>query len=227
MTEEQRRALAGAAVWLFDLDNTLYPASCRLFDQIHVKMNAYIMGLLSVGEDEAMRLRRHYFVTYGTTLSGLMKEHAIDPDGFLEFVHDIDVSAVAPNPALDMALARLPGRKLVFTNADTGHAENILGRLGVAHHFEAIFDIADADYLPKPDPLPYARIVETYGVSPGGAVMLDDMSVNLAPAAAMGMTTVWVRTHYDWSGDEADEHTHVHHATDDLTGWLESVVPAV
>jgi len=226
MTEEQRRNLAAAKVWLFDLDNTLYPASCRLFDQIHVKMNAYIMELLSVDEDEAMRLRRHYFTSYGTTLSGLMKEHAIDPDTFLDYVHDIDVTAVAPNPALDATLARLPGRKLVFTNADTGHAENILGRLGVSHHFEAIFDIADADYLPKPDPQPYARIVAEYDILPGGAVMLDDMSVNLQPAAAMGMTTVWVRTHYDWSGDADDAQPHIHHATDDLTAWLEGVAGA-
>ena len=226
MTEDQRQALADSKVWLFDLDNTLYPAECRLFDQIHVKMNAYIMDLLSVDEAEAARLRRHYFLTYGTTLCGLMREHTIDPDGYLEFVHDIDVSAVQPNPVLDGALSRLSGRKLIFTNADTGHAENILGRLGVAHHFEAIFDIANADYLPKPDPLPYARIVEDYGVVPGGAVMLDDMSVNLAPAAEMGMTTVWVRTHYDWSGDGKEDPAHVHHATEDLTAWLAGVVGA-
>ncbi len=226
MTEEQRRALAAAEVWLFDLDNTLYPADCRLFDQIHVKMNAYIMGLLSIDEDAAARLRRHYFVTYGTTLSGLMKEHRIDPHDFLGFVHDIDVSAVTPNPVLDAALARLPGRKLIFTNADSGHAENILGRLGVSRHFEAIFDIADADYLPKPDPLPYARIVKDYGFVPGGAVMLDDMAANLAPAAAMGMTTVWVRTYWDGSSSRTDDHPHVHHATYDLTAWLKGVAGA-
>jgi putative hydrolase of the HAD superfamily len=224
MTEEQRRELVSAAVWLFDLDNTLYPASCRLFDQIHVKMNAYIMELLSVDDEEAARLRRHYFLNHGTTLAGLMKEHRIDPKDFLDYVHDIDVSAVTPNPALDAALASLTGRKLIFTNADTGHAENILDRLGIAHHFEAIFDIVDADYLPKPDPLPYEQIAREYDFVPGGAVMLDDMSVNLEPAAAMGMTTVWVRTHYDWSGDDDDEHSHVHHATDDLAGWLTGVI---
>ena len=224
MTEKERDRLAAAEVWLFDLDNTLYPAECRLFDQIHARMREYIVDLLSVDEEEATRLRRKYFVEHGTTLTGLMRHHAIDPDHFLAFVHDIDVSAVMPNPSLDAALSRLAGRKLIFTNADTGHAENVMARLGVGHRFEAIFDIADAGYRPKPDPVPYARIVEKYGVDPGGAVMLDDMSRNLGPAAAMGMTTVWIRTHFEWSSDDEDDPAHVDHATDDLATWLEGVV---
>ncbi len=225
MTEEQRRRLADAEVWLFDLDNTLYPASCNLFDQIHARMARFIVEQLGVDHDEAMRMRRRYFLEHGTTLSGLMANHGTDPDRFLKYVHDIDVTPVQPSPALDSALGRLAGRKLIFTNADTGHAENVLARLGIAHHFDAIFDIAAADYVPKPDRGPYERIVRDYDVVPGGAVMLDDMAANLAPAAAMGMTTVWVRTHYNWSGDGEQEPAHVHHATDDLVVWLDTVVP--
>jgi putative hydrolase of the HAD superfamily len=225
MTEEQRQALADTKVWLFDLDNTLYSAECRLFDQIHVRMRDYLMDYFQVGEEAAARIRRKYFLEHGTTLSGLIANDGIEPSGFLDYVHDIDLSPVKPNPALDAALARLPGRKLIFTNADTGHAENVMARLGVAHHFEAIFDIVDADYVCKPNPAPYAQIVADYGFPAGAAVMLDDMSVNLEPAAAMGMTTVWVRTHYSWSGDEAEDPDHVHHKTDDVTGWLEGVVP--
>jgi putative hydrolase of the HAD superfamily len=226
MTEEQRQALAGAEAWLFDLDNTLYSAECRQFDQIHVRMSDYLMDYFRDDAEEAARIRRKYFVEHGTTLSGLIVNDGIEPSGFLDYVHDIDLSPVQPNPALDAALSRLPGRKLIFTNADTGHAENVMARLGVAHHFEAIFDIVDAEYVCKPNPAPYAQIVRDYGFVPGGAVMLDDMSANLAPAAAMGMTTVWVRTHYGWSGDEAEDPDHVHHITDDVTAWLEGVVPA-
>lgn len=224
MTEEQRTALAESKVWLFDLDNTLYSADCRLFDQIHVRMRDYLMDYFKVGEEEAARIRRKYFLEHGTTLSGLMVNDKIDPAGFLDYVHDIDLSPVKPNPALDAALARLPGRKLIFTNADTGHAENVMARLGVAHHFEAIFDIVGADYICKPNPAPYAQIVADYGVPAGDAVMLDDMSVNLEPAAALGMKTVWVRTHYNWAGDEAEDPDHVHHVTEDVTAWLEGVV---
>jgi len=225
MTQDRRKLPDDAEVWLFDLDNTLYPANCNLFDQIHVRMRDFIVEHLGVDPDEAMRIRRKYFLEHGTTLSGLMANHGTDPDYFLKFVHDIDVTPVQPNPALDAALSRLAGRKLIFTNADTGHAENVMRRLGVAHHFEAIFDIAAADYVPKPEPGPYRRIVESYGVRPRAAVMLDDMVRNLEPAAAMGMTTVWVRTHYNWSGDTDGMTGYVHHQTDDVATWLGGVIP--
>jgi len=227
MTEDQQKTLTEAEVWLFDLDNTLYSAECRLFDQIHVRMRDYLMDYFRCDEAEAQRIRRKYFLEHGTTLSGMIANHGIDPTGFLDYVHDIDLSPVQPNPALDAALGRLPGRKLIFTNADTGHARNVMERLGVAHHFEAVFDIVDASYVPKPDPAPYAQIVADFGVPAERAVMLDDMSVNLAPAHAMGMTTVWVRTHYNWSGDEVKDPDHVHHTTDDVTEWLVALAGAV
>jgi putative hydrolase of the HAD superfamily len=226
MTEGRKRTLADARVWLFDLDNTLYSAECRLFDQIHVRMRDYLMDYFRCDAEEAQRIRRKYFLEHGTTLSGMIANHGIDPTGFLDYVHDIDLSPVQPNPALDAALGRLPGRKLIFTNADTGHARNVMERLGVAHHFEAIFDIVGAAYVPKPDPAPYAQIVADFGVAAEQAVMLDDMCINLAPAHAMGMSTVWVRTHYNWAGDDEDDAEHVHHTTDDVTKWLEALVPA-
>lgn len=224
MTQMRRNLPDDAEVWLFDLDNTLYPASCNLFDQIHVRMRDFIVEHLGVDADEAMRIRRKYFLDHGTTLSGLMTNHGTDPDYFLKYVHDIDITPVQPNPALDAALSRLSGRKLIFTNADTGHAENVMRRLGVAHHFEAIFDIAAADYIPKPDPGPYRRIVRSFGVAAESAVMLDDMVRNLEPAADMGMTTVWVRTHYNWSGDTDEETDYVHHQTDDVAAWLDGMI---
>lgn len=226
MTDDERRALAQSEVWLFDLDNTLYPTECRLFDQIHVRIRDFIMAHLGLDEDGAIAIRRKYFRRYGTTLAGLMANHGTEPKAYLDYVHDIDFSPVKANPALDAALSRLPGRKLIFTNADTTHTGNVLARLGITHHFEAVFDIADADYRPKPDRVPYQRIVAEYAVPPGSAVMLDDMTRNLAPAAAMGMTTVWVRNDYEWSSDGDHEEDYIHYRTDDLTGWLEEVAPA-
>ena len=226
MTEEQRQALADTKVWLFDLDNTLYPAESSLFDEIRGNMTSFIEENLNVGREEAVAIRRKYFLEHGTTLAGMMANHGTDPDTYMKYVHDIDFSPVLPNPVLNAVLHRLKGRKIIFTNADSGHANNVMARLGIGHHFEAIFDIADADYLPKPHPLPYERIVADHKVPASGVVMLDDMARNLAPAAEMGMTTVWVRTHYDWSSDGQDEHPHVDHATDDLVAWLEGIAPA-
>ncbi len=225
MTDEPRRALAEAEAWLFDLDNTLYPADSCLFDQIHVRMSSFIVEHLGVDEDRALQIRRKYFLEHGTTLAGMMINHGTDPRAYLDYVHDVDFSPVRPNPALDAALSRLPGRKLIFTNADTKHTGKVLARLGVAHHFEAVFDIADADYLPKPNKIPYQRIVAEYAVPAHAAVMLDDMTRNLAPAAAMGMTTVWVRNTYEWSSDGDEDEDYIHHKTDDLVAWLEAVAP--
>ncbi len=225
MTNEPRRALAEAQVWLFDLDNTLYPADSCLFDQIHIRMSSFIVEHLGVDEERALQIRREYFLEHGTTLAGLMANHGTDPRAYLDYVHDIDFSPVLPNPALDAALSRLPGRKLIFTTANTNHTGKVLERLGVGHHFEAVFDIADADYKPKPHKTPYERIVAEYAVPPHAAVMLDDMTRNLAPAAAMGMTTVWVRNHFEWSSDGDENEPYIHHKTDDLVAWLEGVAP--
>ena len=218
-----REFLSAAETWVFDLDNTLYPASTNLFAQIDVRMREYISGLLDVGEDEAFRLQKEYFREFGTTLRGLMNRHEVDPGPYLEFVHDIDLTPLAPSPTLEAALARLPGRKIIFTNATTKHAERVTARLGVDHHFEAVYDIAGADYVPKPAPSVYAKLLDDYQVDPGRAVMFEDMARNLAPAADLGMATVWVRTGSDWGAEGADG-GHVHHVTDDLVGWLEAVV---
>src|ERR1700730_16557765 len=141
--------LAEIETWIFDLDNTLYPASCNLFDQIHQRMGEFIVELLDVDLDEAKRLRSQYFRHHGTTLRGLMTEHNIDPRAFLDHVHRIDLSPIPANPDLAAALAALPGRKYVFTNGSVRHAENILGHLGIDGHFSGIFDVEACNYVPK------------------------------------------------------------------------------
>jgi putative hydrolase of the HAD superfamily len=150
-----------------------------------------------------------------------MVEHGMTADRFLEFVHAIDVTPVPPNPALDTALGVLQGRKLIFTNGSLRHAENVLGRLGIGHRFEAIFDIVAADYVPKPQPAVYESFLRHHAVAPAGACMLEDLPRNLVPAAALGMTTVLVKgTHELTEIDAAGEH--IHHVTEDLVGWLEA-----
>ena len=214
--------LAQAEAWIFDLDNTLYPASCNLFAQVDARIGAFIADRLGIDGDEAYRLQKHYFRTYGTSLRGLMLHHAVEPRAFLDFVHEIDVTPVRPDPMLDGALARLSGRKVIFTNGSVKHAENVMARLGVARHFDAIFDIVAADYFPKPEPFVYDVMVRRHWIDPRRAVMIEDLPKNLAPAHAMGMTTVLVRTDADWAQDGVDG-DHIDHVTDHLARWLDGV----
>lgn len=208
--------------WIFDLDNTLYCATTDLFGQIDVRMKTFIAEFLDLELDEAFRVQKKYFREYGTTLRGLMDRHNVNPTAFLDHVHDIDLEVVSPDPVLDEALSRLPGKKIIFTNADIGHAERVMERLGVSRHFEAIFDIVASDYVPKPEPVVYEALVKRHGIDPENSVMFEDMARNLKPAADLGMTTVWVHTENDW-GQEGSEGEHVHHVTGDLAGWLKEV----
>lgn len=218
-------ALDHVDVWIFDLDNTLYPASCDLFEQVRVRIGQFIAERFGLDIDAARALQRKYFLEHGTTLRGLMTEDGVSPDTFLDYVHDIDVTPVPPSPQLDQTLSALDGRKLIFTNASAAHAERVMDRLGVSRRFEAIVDIVASDYLPKPDRRSYDRMIEVHGIDPTAAVMVEDMAVNLAPAHAMGMTTVWVKTEHAWTGPKPGE-THVDREIDDLAGWLDSVVAA-
>jgi len=212
-------------VWLFDLDNTLYPASCRLFDQIDLRMGAFITDLLGCDAAAARRVQKGLFHRYGTTMRGLMTEHGLDPETFLAFVHDIDYSPVPAMPGLDAALAGLEGRKIIFTNGSIAHADNVLARLGIGRHFEATFDIAAADYTPKPDPAPYRRLIEVHDVDPRRAALVEDIAQNLKPAHDMGMATIWVRNDSEFSRLGADG-DHVHHTTDNLEDWITELVAA-
>ena len=205
--------------WIFDLDNTLYPASCNLFAQVDARMGAFIQDLLSLGPGEAREVQKRYFREHGTTLRGLMDHHQVDPEAFLAYVHDIDFSVIPEAPGLEAALARLAGRKLVFTNATVPYAEQVLARLGIAHHIEAIFDIVAAGYRPKPEPASYHQLIGEHGIDPRRAVLVEDIARNLAPAAALGMTTVWVPNPSDWSHNGAGD-GHVHHVVEDLAAWL-------
>ena len=218
-------ALDHVGAWLFDLDNTLYPAHCDLFSQVDVRIGEYIANRFKIPFEQARFLQKSYFRGYGTTMRGLMTEYAIDPQEFLDFVHLIDHSPVAADPRLERALAALPGQKYVFTNASVAHSEKVLARLGVAHHFADIFDIVAAEYDPKPHDAFYDRFFARHALPPATSCLFEDMAKNLAPAHARGMTTVLVETDnaYNMTGHEGP---HIHHRTRDLAAWLEAVVAA-
>jgi putative hydrolase of the HAD superfamily len=211
--------LGAVETWVFDLDNTLYPASCGLFPQVQERMNEYICSRLGVSLDEAKSLRAQYFREHGTTMHGLMAVHRVDPHEFMAFVHDVDLSCVPSNPMLVAALRGLSGRKLVYTNGSVPHAENLLKHLGVSDLFHDIFDIVASDFTPKPSALPFREFVRRYGVEPTRALMVEDMAKNLAPAAELGMTTAWVKTGVDWAAMASDA-DYINYIVEDLAGFL-------
>ena len=213
------RPLAEVETWIFDLDNTLYPASCNLFAEAEARMAAFIVDELKLDLEAAHALRRRFFFDHGTTLRGLMLEHGIAPERFLDYVHDIDLSPVPADPALAQAIAGLPGRKFVFTNATEHYARRVLARIGITGHFAAVHDILACDYLPKPDPSGYRALLERHRIDPESALMVEDMARNLVPAAALGMTTAWVVTDNERAA-EGSAGDHVHHIVEALAPWL-------
>ena len=218
-TRREGCPLGRVETWIFDLDNTLYPASCRLFDQVQARMTTFICERLSLSPEAAAELRRIYFREHGTTLRGLMTVNAVDPHEFLAFVHDIDLAGVPPDPALVAAVGRLKGRKIVHTNGSRRHAERLLDHLGRGDAFCGIVDIVAAEFDPKPALAGYRLLLRRPAVAAPAALMVEDIARNLAPAAALGMTTAWLRNGLDWAAAEADS-DYIHHIVDDLAGFL-------
>jgi putative hydrolase of the HAD superfamily len=223
------RGFGAVETWVFDLDNTLYPHHLNLWQQVDVRIRDYIAGFLKVTHDEAFRLQKDLYRRYGTSLRGLMEEHGVDPDEFLDVVHQIDHSPLTPNPALGAAIASLPGRKLILTNGTRAHAEAVMRRLEIEQHFEDVFDIAAAELEPKPRAIVYDRFLARHGVDPAKAAIFEDLARNLEVPHARGMTTVLVVPEgtrevfrEEWELAGRDE-PHVDHVTDDLTGFLRGI----
>ena len=173
------RGFGGVETWVFDLDNTLYPHHLNLWQQVDDRIRAYIADFLKVPHEQAFRIQKDYYKRYGTTMRGLMTEHGLKPDDYLEFVHQIDHSPLVPNPALGAALEKLPGRKLILTNGTRAHADAVMRRLEIHQHFEDVFDIAAADLDPKPLPQVYERFLKRHDVDPRKAAMFEDLARNL------------------------------------------------
>jgi putative hydrolase of the HAD superfamily len=232
MPQTDKRASRGfdhIETWVFDLDNTLYPHHLNLWGQVDARIRSYIAGFLKVSEDEAFRLQKDYYRRYGTSMRGLMIEHGMQPDDYLEVVHQIDHSPIEPNPALGAALEKLPGRKLILTNGTRKHADAVMQRLAIHDRFEAVFDIVAAELEPKPSPQTYDRFLALHGVVPARAAMFEDLARNLEVPHGLGMTTVLVvpsgtrvvlREEWELEGHDA---AHVDHVTDDLAGFLDQI----
>jgi putative hydrolase of the HAD superfamily len=224
------RGFGSVEAWVFDLDNTLYPHHL-LWQQVDDRIRSFIGEFLKVPQGEAFRIQKDYYKRYGTTMRGLMTEHGLKPDDFLEYVHQIDHSPLEPNPALGAALEKLPGRKLVLTNGTRKHADAVMKRLAVHEHFDDVFDIVAAELEPKPSPKTYKRFLARHAVNPGKAAMFEDLARNLEAPHALGMTTVLVvpQAHREvfreeWELEGRDE-PHIDHVTDDLARFLEAIAP--
>ena len=224
----RKRDFSSVETWVFDLDNTLYPHHV-LWQRIDDRIRAYVAEFLKVPADEAFRVQKDYYKRYGTTMRGLMTEHGVNPDEYLDYVHQIDHSPLEPNPALGDALEKLPGRKLILTNGTVAHASAVLKRLEIDRHFEDVFDIVAADLEPKPKAITYERFLVRHGVDPTKAAMFEDLSRNLEVPYTLGMTTVLVVPsgqrevfREDWELEGRGD-PHVDHVTDDLAGFLGQV----
>ncbi len=214
--------LAHISAWIFDLDNTLYPAAADLFGPIQQRMTDYIVRLTGLSPHEAAQLRQGYFQAHGTTLAGLMAEHGVDPHDFLDDVHDVEMDVLEHNAPLAAHIAKLPGRKLVFTNGDLPYASRVLDRLGLGDSFEGVHDIHAMALQPKPAASAYVGLCQTHGLDPARSLFADDMARNLAPAKAIGMTTLWIDNGSEQHPDS--DRSFIDYTTDDLTGWLAGVL---
>ncbi|MEM6534155.1 MAG: pyrimidine 5'-nucleotidase [Pseudomonadota bacterium] len=221
-------------VWVFDLDNTLYPATCDLFAEIDARMTDFVARFLRLDHREARAVQKQYYAEHGTTLNGLMTMHGMEPDEFLAHVHDIDLSPLPRTPDLADAITRLPGKKYVYTNGARVHAERVTEYMQLAHVFDGQFAIEDSAFTPKPAPDAYRRFCATFDIDPTRAVFFEDLARNLAPAHAMGFKTVLVHSDKDWSHEPAsarpaaagdDQPEHIDYVTDNLTQFLQSLTP--
>jgi putative hydrolase of the HAD superfamily len=211
--------------WIFDLDNTLYPHEAKVWPQVDDRITAFIADLYGIDGISARALQKYFYHRYGTTLKALMDEDGIDPAAFLDFAHDIDHSSIELNPSLGRAIEELPGRKLILTNGTRKHAENVAKKLGIFDHFEDVFDIVAADYVPKPDRRAYEGFLTKHVVDPAKAAMFEDIAKNLAVPHDLGMTTVLVvpktvdpfRESFE---QEAVKAPHIDHITNDLAAFL-------
>lgn len=224
-----RRAFADVTVWIFDLDNTLYPPESALWPQVDQRITLFLGNMFGIDGMSARALQKYYYQKYGTTLKGLMEQYGMKPEPFLDFAHDIDVSKLPPDPELGHAIERLPGRKLILTNGSEAHARNVAGRLGILHHFEAVFDIIAADFTPKPEEATYLKFLDQYQIDPSRAAMFEDLEKNLLVPHRLGMRTVLILPKQYDIHREAEEQAdstaeYVHFKTKDLAAFLRELI---
>jgi putative hydrolase of the HAD superfamily len=197
-------SLKSIKYWIFDLDNTLYSGKTRVFEQVDKKMSKYISEKLNITVEEARKIQKNYFHEYNTTLNGMIKNHKIDANEFLEFVHDIDIDFLKKDEKLAEEMKKLEGKKIIFTNGSKKHAINVTRRIGIEQYFDGIFDIVDSDFIPKPSIEPYKKLVKKHKIDPKISVLVEDIARNLKPAYEMGMKTVWIENDEPWAKKFSD-----------------------
>lgn len=207
--------------WIFDLDLTLYGPEANIMAQVRDRIALFVERYFNIGSDEAHGIRHKYWKKYGTTLGGLMAEHAVDPHGYLDFVHDVDMRLLNPAAELRGQIEALPGRKLIFTNADAPYAQRVLKARGLDNLFEDVFDIHRMQHLPKPAAASYDALCAELVIDPTRALFVEDSAHNLVPAKALGMTTIWVN--HGTEADSSDTEQYIDYEIADLNDWLSSI----
>ena len=208
--------------WIFDLDNTLYSGKTKVFEQVDKKMSKFISEKLNVTTEEAKKIQKNYFYEYNTTLNGMIKNHKIDANEFLEFVHDIDIDFLKKDLKLSEELKKLAGKKIIFTNGSRKHAINVTKKIGIDQYFDDIFDIVNSEFIPKPAIEPYNKLVKKHKIDPKLCVFVEDIARNLKPAYEMGMKTVWIENDEPWASKFSDS-DFVNYRTNDLSEFLRKI----
>ena len=208
--------------WLFDLDNTLYSGDTKVFDQVDKKMSLFISDKLNVSVEEAKKIQKNYFHEYNTTLNGMIKNHEIDADEFLDFVHDVDLDFLKADKPLEQEISNLVGKKFIFTNCSKAHALNVTKRIGIEKLFDGVFDIVESDFIPKPSIEPYKKIIEKYKIEPQYCIFIEDIARNLKPAHELGMKTVWIKNDEPWAAKFSDA-DFINYKTDNLAKFLKEI----
>ncbi len=205
--------------WIFDLDNTLYSGQTKVFDQVDKKMSSFISKKLKVSLDKAKKIQKDYFRKYNTTLSGMIKHHNIDANEFLEFVHDINLDFLGKNEKLEKEISKISGKKIIFTNGSKAHADNVTKKIGIHKLFDGVFDIVEANFIPKPKIEAYKKLIQKYKIEPQYCIFIEDIARNLKPAYELGMKTVWIKNEEPWAAEFSDENF-INYRTENLTEFL-------
>jgi len=208
--------------WIFDLDNTLYSGKTKVFEQVDKKMSKYISNKLNVSIEEAKKIQKNYFYEYNTTLNGLLKNHKIDANEFLDFVHDIDIDFLQKDLKLAKEIEKLNGKKIIFTNGSRKHALNVTRKIGIDQFFDHIFDIVESNFIPKPSIEPYKKLVEKHKIDPKLCVFVEDIARNLKPAYEMGMKTIWIENDEPWAKKFSDSNF-INFKTNNLSEFLKQI----
>jgi putative hydrolase of the HAD superfamily len=208
--------------WIFDLDNTLYSGDTKVFDQVDKKMSKFISEKLNVDIEEAKKIQKSYFHEYNTTLNGMIKNHKIDANEFLEFVHDVNLDFLKADKPLEQEITNLRGKKFIFTNGSKAHVANVTKRIGIEKLFDGVFDIVESDFIPKPSIEPYKKIIEKYKIEPQYSIFIEDIARNLKPAHELGMKTVWIKNDEPWAAKFSDS-DFINYKTDNLAKFLKEI----